>query len=281
MENSLLTLKNVTHEVVDNTLVISITKDAQFNSFIHVDGISESTSKVKIICKENSFVKLLVEKYDAKQKFEFVLEKNANVKLNFLSLEHKAAGEYTFDLAEASELHVAMADLSDANVDFTSYINLNGDNSYAEWHLASLGAGDNQKVFNINFDHYGKNTYGNMSNYGVVEDAAFTHFKGISYIHNKSVESKTHQSAKIMVFDEKCHAKANPILKIDENDIEASHAAVVGKVNDEHMFYLCSRGIKENDAKQLITLGYLKPITQYFEDENDVNRIVQGIEKRL
>ena len=120
MENSLLTLKNVTHEVVDNTLVISITKGAQFNSFIHVDDIIESTSKVKIICKENSFVKLLVEKYDAKQKIEFVLERNANVKLNFLSLEHKAAGEYTFDLAEASELHVAMADLSDANIDFTS-----------------------------------------------------------------------------------------------------------------------------------------------------------------
>ena len=63
VENNLLTLKNVTHEVVDNTLVISITKGAQFNSFIHVDDIIESTSKVKIICKENSFVKLLVEKY--------------------------------------------------------------------------------------------------------------------------------------------------------------------------------------------------------------------------
>ena len=107
------------------------------------------------------------------------------------------------------------------------------------------------------------------------------HFKGISHIKNGSIKSKTRQSAKIMVFDPKCHAKANPILKIDENDIEASHAAIVGKVNDEHMFYLCSRGISENDAKQLITLGYLKPITNYFEDEKYVQEIVDGIEKRL
>ena len=53
-----------------------------------------------------------------------------------------------------------------------------------------------------------------------------------------------------MVFDNECVAIAKPILKIDENDIEANHAAVVGKINDEHLFYLTSRGISETEAKE-------------------------------
>ena len=84
-----------------------------------------------------------------------------------------------------------------------------------------------------------------------------------------------------MVFDEASNAIAKPILKIDENDIEASHAAVVGKINDEHLFYLTSRGISEADAKQLITLGYLKPILAGFNDEETRNYISSLIERRM
>ena len=71
----------------------------------------------------------------------------------------------------------------------------------------------------------------------------------------------------------------SPILKIDENDIEASHAAVVGKINDEHIFYLTSRGLSEEEAKRLITLGYLKPIMTGFADDemkNEIEALIEG-----
>ena len=54
----------------------------------------------------------------------------------------------------------------------------------------------------------------------------------------RALDSTMNKNAKIMVFDKACNAIAKPILKIDENDIAANHAAVVGKVNDEHLFYL-------------------------------------------
>ena len=82
-----------------------------------------------------------------------------------------------------------------------------------------------------------------------------------------------------MVFDRLSNAVAKPILKIDENDIEASHAAVVGKINDDHLFYLTSRGISEKEAKELITYGYLKPILQGFSDQeviDDINNLIEG-----
>lgn len=279
MENNLLNSDNITSKLVDDTFYISINSSNEENySILTLKDIP--SENIEITCNEYVKVKILINEFENKN-VKFVLKNNAFLKLNFLSLTQSACGNYLFDLEESSNAFVAMADLVKGNVDFNATFNLLGDNANSEWHLASLGADNDKKVFNINFNHVAKNTTGVMSNYGVVEDESMMHFKGISHIKNGSIKSKTHQSAKIMVFDPKCHAKANPILKIDENDIEASHAAIVGKVNDEHMFYLCSRGISENDAKQLITLGYLKPITNYFEDQKYVQEIVDGIEKRL
>lgn len=279
MENNLLKSDNITSKLVDDTFYISINSSNEENySILTLKDIP--SENIEITCNEYVKVKILINEFENKN-VKFVLKNNAFLKLNFLSLTQSACGNYLFDLEESSNAFVAMADLVKGNVDFNATFNLLGDNANSEWHLASLGADNDKKVFNINFNHVAKNTTGVMSNYGVVEDESMMHFKGISQIKNGSIKSKTHQSAKIMVFDPKCHAKANPILKIDENDIEASHAAIVGKVNDEHMFYLCSRGISENDAKQLITLGYLKPITNYFEDQKYVQEIVDGIEKRL
>ena len=76
-----------------------------------------------------------------------------------------------------------------------------------------------------------------------------------------------------MVFDKTCHAIASPKLCIYETDVQASHGASEGQINPEHVFYLTSRGIPEDDAKRLITLGYLNPIIKYFKDEAIQNKI--------
>lgn len=282
MENSLFNVEGITCELSENNSLNIIVKDGLLiPSYLDLSLNNIESKEINVICQENSNIHILIKDYYEDKIVKFLIKNNAELHINFLSVENIAKGNYYFDLKENACIIAAMADLAKGTTNFDASFTLLGRGAYAEWHLASLGAEDDAKVFNINFKHIAKETIGMMSNYGVVEDQAFMHFKGDSHIVNGSVISKTHQNAKIMVFDEKCHAKANPILKIDENDIEASHAAVVGKVNDEHMFYLCSRGIKENDAKQLITLGYLKPIINYFSNQEDIDMILNGIEKRL
>jgi Fe-S cluster assembly protein SufD len=73
--------------------------------------------------------------------------------------------------------------------------------------------------------------------------------------------------AKIVLFDDNAKAKSMPILKISENDISASHATSVGTLNENEVFYLTSRGISEDMAKNLITLGYFNPIISKFDEE--------------
>ena len=91
--------------------------------------------------------------------------------------------------------------------------------------------------------------------------------EGISHIEKGAIKSKASQKIKSILFDKTSEAIANPILKIDCDDIEASHACAIGSLNDDHLFYLLSRGIALEDAKKLITYGYLNPIVNYFLDE--------------
>ena len=157
-------------------------------------------------------------------------------------------------------------------------INLNKNNARCEWHLASLSTHKDDKDIAVSMYHNASNTHGRIDNYGVCKENSKLIFSGISHIIKGCHQSTSHQNAKIVVFDDNCKAIAKPILKIDENDIEASHAAVVGKVSDDHIFYLTSRGLTVDDAKLLITLGYLKPILKGFNEEvsDEINTLIEG-----
>ncbi|MCR4562285.1 MAG: SufD family Fe-S cluster assembly protein [Bacilli bacterium] len=186
--------------------------------------------------------------------------------------------EIVIDLAKDASLVAAMADFSKGKFRFKLTVNLNGDNSKAEWHLASLGAGNASKIFECSAFHKGLETEALMSNYGITRDEGKLVFTGVSDIPHGAKKTKTRQVAKVIVFDPKSDGQASPVLCIDDNDVEASHAAVVGRLNEQHLFYLESRGVSREEAKRLITLGYLKPIEQFFSDEGLIGKIDEAIE---
>ena len=65
---------------------------------------------------------------------------------------------------------------------------------------------------------------------------------------------------------------------IDDNDIDASHSSTVGKISDDELFYLMSRGIPMEHARELITYGYLKPIINGFNDESTASELGKQME---
>ena len=147
--------------------------------------------------------------------------------------------------------------------------------------VASLVADDDRKVVDVSIDHVSPKTYGKFDCFGICKDDGKLTVLGTSHVFKGAVKSNAQQNCRIMVFDEASNATAKPILKIDENDLMASHGAVVGKINDEHLFYLTSRGISEETAKELITLGYLNPILEGFKEESLKEHISSLIERRM
>lgn len=195
-----------------------------------------------------------------------LIKENSHIIMRYASFNKSPNFNLVIRLKKHANLEFYYADFSTGISKINVEIHLDEENANASWHLASLASNNDQKIFDISFFHHAPFTKADMSNSGVSLNSAQLIFSGINHIKKGSYKSETNQSAKIIVFDTKAQGKANPILKIDENDVLASHAAVVGRLNDDHLFYLTSRGLNEKAAKTLIVYGYFKPITNHFDD---------------
>ena len=81
--------------------------------------------------------------------------------------------------------------------------------------------------------------------------------------------------------DEQVRARVFPKLVIDENDVEASHAASVGQPDPEAIYYMRSRGLSLKETLQQMTLGYLLPIVDVIEDEEVKEQLAQNIYSKV
>ncbi len=193
---------------------------------------------------------------------------NGNLTLKVLSSMNLKNIKITANLGKNAKLLVFFADFSKSDFSLNSQVNLNGLGADCTWNLATLSSGNSSKEFDVSFIHNVGSTKAVMNNYGVAKDESKIVFSGVNHILKNSKKSSTSQNAKIIVFDSKAHGVASPILKIDENEVQACHGAIVGRLNDDHMFYLMSRGLSKNEAREVITRGYLEPIKKQFNEEN-------------
>ncbi|MDD3389151.1 MAG: SufD family Fe-S cluster assembly protein [Bacilli bacterium] len=247
--------------------------------YLNLNNLNLIKDNYQINIPSNVHINLLIEGGYAGI-LSFFVEENSKMEIAYATLDEIKDLNLQFFLAKDAYVQFGMADFSHGTGQVTVLFNLNASGAHAQWKLSSLAREKDFKTFTVSFAHYAPHTYSNMENYGVVTDKSRLRFLGTSHIYEDGHRAEAHQTAKIMVFDEHCIAQAEPVLKIDHNDVIASHAASVGKVNDAHLFYLCSRGLSLREAKNLITVGYLKPIINSFSDEELQNRIRQIIEEQ-
>ena len=223
-------------------------------------------------------ISLYLFNFKEESKIHFELIDNAILHLSIFADKPIKNSKITAKVGKNSKIITYYADFSTVSNKLEADINLDDENATCEWHLASLSSENDNKEIGVSIYHNHPRTYGRIDNYGVCKDHGRLLFSGISHILKGCHQSNSHQNAKIVVFDNDCIARAKPILKIDENDIQASHAATVGKVSDEHIFYLTSRGLNIDEAKMLITLGYLKPILKGFDVKigEQIDQLIEG-----
>lgn len=219
---------------------------------------------------------------DIPEEISVLVKENENVSLSILSLSKiPSKAKITVNVEKDGVFIGAFADFTDKNIELNLDINLLGEGSSCEWHLASFGGGSALKTYFTNAYHKASSTKALVSNYGIAREKSKIKFAGTSSIEEQTRKTNTRQEAKIIIFDPEADGIASPNLEIKNNDTSASHGAAVGRLNDSHIFYLESRGLSEAEAKRLIAMGYLKPIEKYFHDEEAINAMDEFIEKGI
>jgi Fe-S cluster assembly protein SufD len=95
---------------------------------------------------------------------------------------------------------------------------------------------------------------------GVVRDSARTVYQGLIDVGSSAAGTDAYLTNKNLVLNSGARADSIPSLSIDTNDVRCSHGATTGKVREEELFYLMSRGLDRGEARRLIVTGFFEEL---------------------
>lgn len=137
---------------------------------------------------------------------------------------------------------------------------LKGDRSKAEILGLVLGGGRNVSRLSIKTVHLGKGTSAYTHVRGALFDESQAFFSGMIKIAEGADKTSSLLENRVLLLGNEARADSLPSLEIEANDVKASHAATVGRIDDRQLFYLESRGINRRTAVRMIVEGFFEPI---------------------
>lgn len=158
---------------------------------------------------------------------------------------------------------------------------LKGSGSVSNAKVISVGTEDQKLNITTRAQHFGRSTSSEMLTRAVMQDEATGIFNGITKIEKGATHSNGQQTERILMLSPKARGDANPLLLIDEDEVMAGHAASVGQVNEEQIYYLMSRGMSREEAMKLIIYGFLSPIVSEIPIESVEKQLNELVERKL
>lgn len=156
---------------------------------------------------------------------------------------------------------------------------LQGNGSSSDAKVIAVGSGSQRLNYTTKAVHFGKSSSSQMITRGVMRESATAIINGITKIEKGATKADGQQTEKVLMLSPKARGDANPILLIDEDDVTAGHAASVGQVNPEQIYYLMSRGITRAEAERLIIYGFLAPVVSDIPLE-PLQKLLQALVER-
>ena len=125
--------------------------------------------------------------------------------------------------------------------------------------------------------HLAPNTSSSIISKGISMDGGVSSYRGLIDIRKGAINSKSNVRCDGLMLDNKSKALTFPAMDVHENDVKVAHEAAVGKVEEDQLFYLMSRGLSEDEAIKLIVSGFIEPLIKALPMEYavELNRLIE------
>lgn len=230
-------------KVIDNDIKLDINDDIKVDvcsNKITIDVVNDTDLEIEYInIKSDNILNIHI---------------NENKILNLFELRqnNSVCSDYNYDLDRNSVLNITkFYDCS--GVTESDTVNLNGEYSSVNYTLKTIS--NDKQIYNLKLNHNAKNTISNVINSGVNIKGSID-FNVTGFVPNGCTDCELNQNNRIVTFNDNL-CKIEPVLLIDENDVVANHAALIGKFDEDELFYLNSRGIDYDSAITLLVKGFL------------------------
>jgi Fe-S cluster assembly protein SufD len=135
--------------------------------------------------------------------------------------------------------------------------------------------------FDTTQEHAAPNTTSDLAFRGVLQGRSTAVWKGNIIVDPGAQKTDAFQESRNLLISKRAHADAIPGLEIQANDVRCTHAAAVAQVDPDQLFYLRSRGLREDVAKRLVIEGFLSALVERFEQGPVREQLAVVLERRL
>ena len=247
--------------VIEEPLQYIVISDKEQSLFNHV------TIQVGNNAKFNFIENYVNNKKEDKAPFSLVSEVVAHegAQINYSSITNQPGEKRGTILRRGltyrdSLINWNVAAMDEADVYHDNTTNILGDGSEANLKIVTLGVKEQKTYFNSEVVNQGLSSKGDILQHGVLLDRSHIVFNGVGFIVKGATGSNAYQSSRMLTLSSEAKADANPMLLIDENDVMAGHGASLGRIDEEQLYYLQSRGLTRKESSRLLVHGFLSPV---------------------
>lgn len=157
---------------------------------------------------------------------------------------------------------------------------------------ASLLLGEGAKADHITIAYAGKNqnqdtgakvyhlaprTTSTINSKSLSKGGGIAAYRGLVKIRKGAFDSKCSVTCDALMFDNESQSNTYPYIEVEEKEVDMVHEASVGKISEEQLFYLQSRGLSEEQALQMIVSGFMEPLLKELPLEYavEMNRLIE------
>ncbi|MBD3422257.1 MAG: Fe-S cluster assembly protein SufB [Chitinivibrionales bacterium] len=142
--------------------------------------------------------------------------------------------------------------------------------------IAFAGKGQEQDT-GAKMVHVAGNTSSVITSKSISKDGGIASYRGLVKAESGLKNIKSHVICDALLIDDKSTTNTYPYMEIDSEDVSIEHEARVSKISEEQLFYLMSRGLKEQEASMMIVNGFLDPLVKQLPMEYavELNRLIE------
>jgi Fe-S cluster assembly protein SufB len=137
---------------------------------------------------------------------------------------------------------------------------LQGDNSTGEFYSVAVTNNMQQADTGTKMIHIGKNTRSTIISKGISAGKSNNSYRGQVKVNKNAENARNFSQCDSLLIGDKCGAHTFPYLEINNSTAQVEHEATTSKIGEDQLFYLNQRGIKTEDAINLIVNGYCKEV---------------------
>jgi len=211
---------------------------------------------------------------------ELVAHKDA--KLRYTTIQNWSADVYNLVTKRAYAYEGATVEWIDGNIGSKLTMKypgvyLMGERAYGETlSIAFAGKGQHQDT-GAKMVHLAPNTTSKVTSKSVSRQDGRSTYRGMLNVAKGATGVKSTVRCDALLLDDTSKTDTYPYMEINQEDATITHEATVGKIGDEQIFYLMSRGFSEEDALSLIVNGFMEPFTKELPMEYavELNRLIK------